>query len=605
MAHSRMGEREELPQSAVSQIAPAAGSSSSSSKYQLLMELGRGGTAVVYAALARGLGGFSKLVVLKVTRQELADHPEAVRMFLNEARLSARMNHPNVVQVYEVVEDQGLPVIVMEYLEGQSFAMILRNLHRLEEYPVNLALSVLCKALEGLHYAHSLSDFSGRPLKIIHRDVTPHNIMVTYDGQVKLLDFGIAKLDASNGQTKTGIIKGKLAYMPREQIDGSEMDCRSDVFAIGVILWEVVAAQRMWGTLSDATVMKNLLCNDIPRLRDAKPDVHPELEQIINKAIAPEPEGRYSSAHELLVALSGHLEAQGGMATQGEIAELVNRTCGDLKEHSKKRLDQELAKISQSADGSWNDDVPAEFTGSGPKAAPEISYDGISRGRLPHDTLSRTGFTGQAESGVPARKRWTWPLGAAIATVGVLAAAAMALMPSAASQPERAPSAAPPGANAPAAAPAATIRVLLGAVPDHAALYLDGARLASNPFTTSMPADQREHELRITASGFVPVTRSVRFDRDVEIQLSLEAVPPAPTTTIDLGEDTAPARAKTARKVARGKPRPAASAKPAEAPAGKVAVQPASKPAEISDACNPPYVVNELGVKRYKRECLQ
>src|SRR6188768_1154575 len=139
-----MGETDaDVQVSAVSsQVTPA---SATSSKYHMLMELGRGGTAVVYAALARGLGGFSKLVVLKVTRAEIADHPEAVRMFLNEARLSARMNHPNVVQVYEVVEDQGLPVIVMEYLEGQSFAMILRNLHRLETYPVNQALSVLCK----------------------------------------------------------------------------------------------------------------------------------------------------------------------------------------------------------------------------------------------------------------------------------------------------------------------------------------------------------------------------------------------------------------------------------------------------------------------------
>ena len=218
-----------------------------SSKYHVLMELGKGGMAVVHAAMARGMGGFSKLVVLKKAREEFVDRPEAVGMFLNEARLSARMNHPNVVQVYEVYEDQGLPVIVMEYLAGQPFATVLRRAFNDPSYSMNLALAVLCRSLEGLHYAHTLTDFSGRPLKLIHRDVTPHNIMVTYDGQVKLLDFGIAKLDAGAAETKTGVIKGKLGYMPREQVDGSELDIRADVFAIGVMIWEAAARQRKIG----------------------------------------------------------------------------------------------------------------------------------------------------------------------------------------------------------------------------------------------------------------------------------------------------------------------------------------------------------------------
>ncbi|HEU4578290.1 MAG TPA: serine/threonine-protein kinase [Polyangiaceae bacterium] len=612
MAHCRMAEPEAELEHAVARAGPASGAR----KYHLLMQLGRGGTAVVHAALARGIGGFSKLVVLKVTRPELADHPEAVRMFLNEARVSARMNHPNVVQVYEVVEDQGLPVMVMEYLEGQSFATLLRRLHESGGYSVNLGLSVVCKALEGLHYAHSLTDFSGRPLKIIHRDVTPHNIFVTYEGQVKLLDFGIAKVDATADHTKTGVIKGKLAYMPREQIDGSDMDCRTDLFAVGVILWEVVAGQRMWGTLSDATLMKALLCNDIPRLRDAKPDVDPELEQIINKAIEPEPDDRYGSAQELLAALTAYLESHGGMSAQSVIAELLTRTCADLKEQTRKRLERELAKFSQSADGNWNE-VPPEFTGSGPKQESEFAPHPEPRQRRPslHDSATRTGFAGQASSSapLPVRRR-----GARVVALVGAAAALVALVGYAAftPAPERplVHGAAPSGAPAlAAAAPATTIRVRFAATPDQAELYLDGVRLQSNPYSSALPMDEREHELRATAEGFAPVTRKLRFDADFDLQLALAPVQAVERSqpgaagengnadSADEQKGSERSEAKPARKPVSSPRRAAASTRPA--PTRSTAAPAHRAPEE--DPCNPPYVVNELGVKRYKRECLK
>jgi len=607
MPHCRMAEPE-AREHAVARAGPASGAR----KYHLLMQLGRGGTAVVHAALARGIGGFSKLVVLKVTRPELADHPEAVRMFLNEARVSARMNHPNVVQVYEVVEDQGLPVMVMEYLEGQSFATLLRRLHESGSYSVHHALSIVCKALEGLHYAHSLTDFSGRPLRIIHRDVTPHNIFITYEGQVKLLDFGIAKVDATADQTKTGVIKGKLAYMPREQIDGSEMDCRTDLFAVGVILWEVVAGQRMWGTLSDATLMKALLCNDIPRLREAKPDVDPELEQIINKAIEPEPNDRYGSAQELLAALTGYLETHGGASLQSVIAELVTHTCGDLKEQTRKRLERELAKFSQSDDGNWNE-VPPEFTGSGPKQEPPSVPQPELRQRRPslHDSATRTGFAGQASPSAPAapRKRGARLLaliGGAAALVALGSYAALTPAP----EPPVEHAAATASAPAPAPASAATtIRVGLRAMPEQAELYLDGVRLQSNPYSSALPMDQREHELRVTADGFAPIVRKLRFDADVELQLTLVPQQAGERAQAADGPDGAGAKPDNVQDRAEAKPekKPVSSPRrtaPRAAAARGSNASPARK-AEQEDSCNPPYVVNELGVKRYKRECLK
>jgi serine/threonine-protein kinase len=601
-----MAEPEAELEHAVARAGPASGAR----KYHLLMQLGRGGTAVVHAALARGIGGFSKLVVLKVTRPELADHPEAVRMFLNEARVSARMNHPNVVQVYEVVEDQGLPVMVMEYLEGQSFATLLRRLHEAGGYSVNLALSVVCKALEGLHYAHSLTDFSGRPLKIIHRDVTPHNIFVTYEGQVKLLDFGIARVDATADQTKTGVIKGKLAYMPREQIDGSEMDCRTDLFAVGVILWEVVAGQRMWGTLSDATLMKALLCNDIPRLREAKPDVDPELEQIINKAIEPEPDDRYASAQELLAALTGYLETHGGMSAQSVIAELLTRTCADLKEQTRKRLERELAKFSQSADGNWNE-VPPEFTGSGAKQALEAAQPEV-RQRRPslHDSATRTGFAGQASSSAPLgtrkRTRVVALAGAAAALAALVGYVALTPVPEHPVEHSTAAASAPAPASV---SPATTIRVRLGATPEQAELYLDGVRLQSNPYSSALPMDQRDHELRVTAEGFAPITRNLRFDADLALQLTLapvqalERMQPGAGSNDD-GSSNSPEQRTEVKPGKKLVPSPRRAASPRAAVVRSSNAAPARKAAE-EDACNPPYVVNELGVKRYKRECLK
>jgi serine/threonine-protein kinase len=395
--------------------------------------------------------------------------------------------------------------------------------------------------------------------------------------------------------------------MPREQIDGSDMDCRTDLFAVGVILWEVVAGQRMWGTLSDATLMKALLCNDIPRLREAKPDVDPELEQIINKAIEPEPDDRYTSAQELLAALTGYLESHGGMSAQSVIAELLARTCADLKEQTRKRLERELAKFSQSDDGNWNE-VPPEFTGSGPKQeAPSVPQVDL-RQRRPslHDSATRTGFAGQASSSAPmeTRKRSTRMVLALVGGVAAFAALAGYAVLSPAPEPpvEHSAAAAPASAPVPASAsPATTIRVRLGAAPEQAELFLDGVRLQSNPYSSALPMDQREHELRVTAEGFAPVTRTLRLDADLDLQLTLAPLP-AIERNPSRGADGA-GRADEAKpgKKSVASPRRVA---PPRAAAARSSGTPARRAAE-EDTCNPPYVVNELGVKRYKRECLK
>ncbi len=215
-------------------------------RFRVIAEVGEGGMAKVYLAVARGFSGFNKLVVLKSLRSNLASDRACVDMFLHEARLAARLNHPNVVQTYEVIEEDGRPVMVMEYLEGQPLSQIAVRAQADKRFTLSMRLHVLCDVLAGLHYAHELRDFDGTALDLVHRDVSPQNIFVTFEGQVKLLDFGIAKVvhTSAPAETDAGVLKGKVLYMAPEQIAGEALDRRADIFAVGVMLWEALAGER-------------------------------------------------------------------------------------------------------------------------------------------------------------------------------------------------------------------------------------------------------------------------------------------------------------------------------------------------------------------------
>jgi hypothetical protein len=265
-------------------------------KYQLLMELGRGGMGVVHLAVSRGPQGFTKLVVLKMMRKQLVGDKDSHRMFLEEARISSRLTHPNIVHVYEVIEYDGVPTLVMEYLEGQTLWSVVRNPSL--RFPLGLQLHVLSKVLGGLHAAHELRDYDGTALSLIHRDVSPHNVFVNYDGQVKVLDFGIAKATNSEVETRAGELKGKIRYMPPEQLMRANQDRRVDVFAVGVMLWEALAQRRYWGEKPEGDVINCLLAKDLPRLPTDIP-IAPALAAICNRALAPNPADRYTSAGEL------------------------------------------------------------------------------------------------------------------------------------------------------------------------------------------------------------------------------------------------------------------------------------------------------------------
>jgi eukaryotic-like serine/threonine-protein kinase len=279
-------------------------------KYRLIAELGQGGMATVYLAVALGDLGFRKLAVVKLLRPELALDEEFVEMFLDEARLCAHLSHPNIVHTYDVGVDESGHLIAMEYLDGVSMRAASAKLGR-HGGPFGFALQakVLLEVLEGLRYAHELKNYDGRSLEIVHRDVTPHNIFITYDGQVKLLDFGIAKAATSSVKTATGVIKGKLTYMAPEQARGDAVDARADLYAVGVMLWEAATGKRRWPTgITEPALFTRLANGELPEPpHGASHGLPVEIDALIMRALAPEPADRYQTAVELRDALDGVL----------------------------------------------------------------------------------------------------------------------------------------------------------------------------------------------------------------------------------------------------------------------------------------------------------
>src|SRR5262249_4066218 len=234
-------------------------------------------------------------------------------MFLDEARLSLCLNHPNIVQTYEVVAEASGSAIAMEYLDGQPLGRVLSRLRGPEELSLSLKLSVMTRVLAGLEDAHTLTNFEGAPMGVVHRDVSPQNVFITYDGQVKLVDFGVAKSLAASHHTRPGAIKGKLAYMAPEQLRPGNTDRRADLFSVGVMLWEILAGRRLWHRLTEVDIVSHLASwRPLPPLPNDG-SIPAGLDVICARALELEPERRYQSAADfeldLETALAGSADS--------------------------------------------------------------------------------------------------------------------------------------------------------------------------------------------------------------------------------------------------------------------------------------------------------
>ena len=292
-------------------------------KYLLLDQIAVGGMAELYRAMITGVQGFEKLIAVKKILPHLTIEEELVTSFIDEAKLAALLHHQNIVQIYDFGSVEKSYFIAMEYLFGKDLRNV-REKAKQTGSPLSLeyALYIVSRVASGLHYAHNLKDFQGKPLNIIHRDISPQNVFITYEGDVKIVDFGIAKAATQSTMTQVGMIKGKVAYMSPEQADGKAIDYRSDIFSLGIILYELITGERMFQG-DTMQILSKVRSADFPPPEEAIKDVPDKLYEILNHALAKDSENRYSSCNQMLSDLEEVMYSFSGRPTARGLSEYM------------------------------------------------------------------------------------------------------------------------------------------------------------------------------------------------------------------------------------------------------------------------------------------
>ncbi len=382
--------------------------------------------ADVYLAVSGGPGGFNKLSVLKLLRD--FGEQQGLDMFLEEARLAARLNHHNVVQTYEVGTEEDQYFIAMEFIDGPA----LHKLRKRVSIPLPIGLHVMSLVLDGLRYAHALTGFDGASLGLVHRDLSPQNVLVTYEGHCKIVDFGVAKALDSALVTRGGLFKGKVAYMPPEQAMGEAVDQRADVFAAGVMLFELITGRRLWQGETELSLLLRLREGGVPRLVGPPAGVGSELIDLCNWALEPELERRCPSAGALLEGLEGHIRSAGLSASRRDLGALVAGAFAVDREKLQRTIADQLLEVKSTPTGQYRALViphasygSASSSSSSGEARPLVATQGRGEPPTP-EPLS------EAAVGKPPRRalraRWLWAvmIGSAISMLlGALAVRSM------------------------------------------------------------------------------------------------------------------------------------------------------------------------------------
>ncbi len=345
-------------------------------KYELLSLIAVGGTAEIYLARIGGEAGFEKFVVIKCLLDHLASEPEYVDMFLDEARLGAQLDHSNIVQTLELGQHEGRYFLAMEYLAGMSLATMTKlATQRLPTgLPLEQSLALCAQACAGLHYSHERATPAGQPLNIIHRDVSPQNLVVSFEGVLKLVDFGIAKAELRKTKTRTGTIKGKFAYMSPEQCLDKPIDRRTDIFALGTVLHELVTGQRLFKRDNAYDTYQAIVSGKIPRPSEVNPIVSADIDTLIMRALAYDPRQRYPTAEAFGEALHEALHKRGRLTGAGATARFIDKIFAEEVDlHNQRMRELVSSGRAQLQDITWN--APVAQTGPSVRHESEEELD--------------------------------------------------------------------------------------------------------------------------------------------------------------------------------------------------------------------------------------
>lgn len=351
-------------------------------RYRVIERLASGGMAEVFIAESAGIEGFKKRVAIKRVLPHLSEKKAFIAMFLDEARLSAHLSHSCVAQVFDIGVGDNAYFIVMEYVDGADLKGVIESLRKNgKPFPMESAVFIASKLCEGLSYAHELTTAEGTPLRIVHRDMSPPNVLITKYGEVKIVDFGLAKATSQLQKSESGIIKGKFGYLSPEAATGQEVDARTDVFAVGIILWELLAGRRLFLGDTDFATVKQVQKAEIPSISAINKDVPIELERLLARALARDPEKRYQTARDLGRDLITFLYRNGKAVSPYDIAELVRNAMSMRKKAAAtdralaidKLIEEALLEFTSLEKG----DQPAPRAAS-KTAAPSTQFEDLS-----------------------------------------------------------------------------------------------------------------------------------------------------------------------------------------------------------------------------------
>jgi serine/threonine-protein kinase len=473
-------------------------------------------------------------VAVKTAISGQSQTPEFQRLFMDEARIASLIHHPNVCGVYELGEEKGTLYLVMEWCDGASLRQVMDKLPH-GRMDLSVAARIVANVAAGLHAAHELEDSDGTKLRVVHRDVSPQNILISKTGHIKVADFGVAKAQGQlHRPTETGEMKGKLAYMAPEQVTAKDIDHRADIFALGCVLYEVTVGRRPFQGEGALSTLYQLLEQPVAAPTEVCEGFPPELSAIVLKALAKDPEGRHQTAEDLRVELEGWITASGNKANEREIAALLRAVAAEEIDEKSKRISDAVARMK---------DLPPEpSTATGRNSRPTSPAAPASRAREGATTVDRGVATGNVRE---KSTSWWLPVGASLGVLALVVVLAKGSLGTPAAPPQEAAAAteksteqllalgqlapapvqtALSGTQESAREPEQSVQITVRTIPPNASIRIDDGAPMSAPYSAQVSSSNELRVIRASAPNHVSAMRQLAFDKNQEIVLELAPV---------------------------------------------------------------------------------